>query len=95
MIIVAGHLRVEVSDRDAYLAQSRDAMELARRAPGCHDFIVAADPIERERINVFERWADRAALEAFRGDGPDDQLSALIVDAEIEEFEVQPSPPAT
>jgi quinol monooxygenase YgiN len=88
MIIVAGHLRVAAGDRESFLGRSREAIRLARRAPGCHDFVVAADPVDAERVNVYERWTDRAALYAFRGDGPDDELGALIVSADIVEFDV-------
>ena len=91
MIIVAGHLRVAAADRDAFLARSRHAVELARNAPGCHDFAVSADSADEERVNVYERWADKAALEAFRGDGPDDELNALIISAVVHEFEVRPA----
>jgi quinol monooxygenase YgiN len=91
MIIVAGHLRVPAVDRDAFVGRSSEAVQLARRADGCHDFAVSGDSADPERVNVYERWADRASLHAFRGDGPDDGLSAMIVSAEIEEFDVQPS----
>ena len=43
-------------------------------APGCHDFAVSADPVDPERVNVYERSASPAALQAFRGDGPGDEL---------------------
>lgn len=91
MIIVAGHLHVAADDRDAFLARSRDAIQLARCAPGCRDFVVAADPLDPERINVYERWADRATLHAFRGDGPNNELNALIISAHVDEFEVRPT----
>jgi quinol monooxygenase YgiN len=90
VIVVAGHLRVAAADRDAFVALSRNAVELARNAPGCHDFAVSADSADPERINVYERWSDRGALRAFRGDGPDDDLHALILSAAVDEFEVQP-----
>jgi quinol monooxygenase YgiN len=89
MIIVAGRLRVATSDRDTVLAGSREAIQLARNAPGCRDFAVSADPVDPERINVYERWTDRTTLHAFRGDGPDDELNALIVSADVAEFEVR------
>jgi quinol monooxygenase YgiN len=95
MIIVAGHLRVAREDRDAFLDRSREAMRLARAARGCEDFFVVADPLDPERINVYERWTDPAALHAFRGAGPDDELNALIVSADITEFDVLPSRPRT
>ncbi|MGH3381988.1 MAG: putative quinol monooxygenase [Actinoallomurus sp.] len=92
MIIVAGHLRVATADRDRFLARSREAMRLARTTPGCHDFVVAADPLDAERINIYERWTNRAVLHAFRGDGPNDELNTLIVSADVDEFEVLPAP---
>jgi heme-degrading monooxygenase HmoA len=91
MIIVAGHLRTATADRDRFLARSRDAIELARGTPGCHDFVVAADPLDAERVNIYELWTDRAAVHAFRGDGPSDELNALIVSADLDEFDVLPA----
>ncbi|GAA0917515.1 putative quinol monooxygenase [Nonomuraea longicatena] len=88
MIIVAGRLRVAAPDRERFLALSGEAVRLARATPGCHDFAVSADPLDPERINVYERWADRAVLHAFRGDGPAGELDTLITGADIEEFEV-------
>lgn len=93
MIVVAGHLRVAAADRDAFVARSRRAVELARNAPGCHDFAVSADSVDPERVNVYERWTDTAALHAFRGDGPGDDLSALIVTVAVQEFDVRPARP--
>ena len=90
MIIVAGQLRVAAADRDAFVVQSAEAVRLARDAPGCHDFAVSADHVDPERVNVYERWADPAALRAFRGDGPGDELGALIVGVEVAEYEVRP-----
>ena len=90
MIIVAGHVRVAAADRDAFVVQSGEAVRLARNASGCHDFAVSADPVDPERVNVYERWSDRDALQAFRGDGPGDELGALIVSVEVAEYEVRP-----
>jgi quinol monooxygenase YgiN len=95
VIIVAGHLRVAGADRDLFLERSRQAIELARDAPGCRDFVVAADPLDPERVNVYERWDDPASLHAFRGEGPGDELGAMIVSADVEEFEVRPASPGS
>jgi quinol monooxygenase YgiN len=92
MIIVAGYLRVAARDREAYLAHSREAVALARSAAGCHDFVVAADPLDPERINIYERWSNREALRAFRGDGPGDELNSLILNAEIDECDIPAHP---
>ena len=73
MIIIAGHLRVAADDRDAYLEAVADVAVLARSFAGCHDFVQAADPIDPERITIYERWDDDESLMAFRtSGGPDD-----------------------
>jgi quinol monooxygenase YgiN len=75
MLIVCGHLVLDPADRDAHVAASVDAVRLARRAPGCLDFAVSADPVDPTRVNVFERWVGREALDAFRASGdPDDDV---------------------
>jgi quinol monooxygenase YgiN len=91
MIIVAGHLRVAPDNREEFLTRSYEAVRLAREAKGCHDFVVAADPLDDSRVNVYELWSDRDALDAFRGGGPGDQLGALILSAEIDEFDATPA----
>jgi quinol monooxygenase YgiN len=69
VIIVAGALLIEAGDRDRYLAAVADVTRLARAAPGCLDFVQAADPLDAERINVFERWASDEDLHRFRTSG--------------------------
>ncbi len=83
MIIVSGRITLRPGGRDEFLARSREAMQQARRTPGCGDFVVAADPLEPDRVNVYEEWESEQALHAFREDGPGDDLSALIVDAQV------------
>ncbi|MGH7418441.1 MAG: putative quinol monooxygenase, partial [Candidatus Rokuibacteriota bacterium] len=56
MIIVSGRIYVRPGQRDAFLAASMEAVAAARRSPGCLDFVVAADPIEPDRVNVYEQW---------------------------------------
>lgn len=88
MIIVAGRIYVRPGSRPEFLSRSADAMKQARETPGCVDFVVAADPLDPDRVNIFEKWMDKEALDAFRDGGPDDDLSALIVRAEVEELSV-------
>ena len=89
MIIVAGHLRVAAADRDDFVARSSEAVRLARAAEGCLDFVVSADPLDPERVDVYERWTDREALHEFPGLAPGDDLGAMIVSADVAEFDVQ------
>ena len=91
MIIVSGKLYVAPADRDAYLGECRQIIELARRKPGCVDFHLSADPIEPGRINVFEQWESVADVESFRGSGPSSQQTAAIREAAVFQHEIDSS----
>lgn len=91
MIIVAGHLTVDPSGRDAYLATCVNVVEQARRAPGCLDYAISADLLEPGRINIFERWESQQAVEAFRGEGPTDEQAAAIRSASVTEYDIADS----
>jgi quinol monooxygenase YgiN len=54
VLIIAGSLILDPADRDRFLAASAAVVPQARRAPGCLDFVQAADPIDTSRINIFE-----------------------------------------
>jgi quinol monooxygenase YgiN len=69
LIIIAGMLHVEPSDRGRYLAAVADVARLARVAPGCLDFVQAADQLDPTRINVYERWESDEDLDRFRAAG--------------------------
>lgn len=88
MVIVSGWLRVRPDERAAYLDSCREAVLAARAAPGSIDFHLSADPIEDDRINIFEQWESIAALEAFRGNGTSDEQAAAIVAAHVEQHEI-------
>lgn len=88
VIVVAGFLRVDPGARDAYVAACRPVVEAARAAEGCLDFHLSVDPVEDDRVNVFERWESVAAVEAFRGSGPDDDQAFAIRDATVWQYEV-------
>ncbi len=80
MLIIAGHLLVDPTDRDAYPADCRTVVEPAREAPGCLDSVIAADA---GRIGVYERWETEAELDAFRGSGPGSGTAARILDSDV------------
>jgi quinol monooxygenase YgiN len=94
MVIVSGRIFVPPERREAFLAASREAMAQARRAQGCRDFVVAADPLEPGRVNVHEEWDSEAELEAFRGSGPETDLVADILGADVRRHRVVSSRPA-
>lgn len=94
MIIVSGTITLKPGRRDDFLAASQAAMRLARQADGCRRFVVAADPIEADLVNVYEEWDSEAALMAFRGQGPSTEMRGMIAGADVERHQVSASGPA-
>ena len=88
MIIVAGWIQVDRVDRDRYVADCVAVVQQARTAPGCLDFTIAADPVESDRVNVYERWESDAHLERFRGSGPDAGQTAQLRDAQVRKYRI-------
>lgn len=93
MIIVSGKIYVRSGSREEFLASSSEAIVKARKSPGCRDFVVAADPLEPQRVNVYEEWESEEQLLAFRGSGPDESLSSLIENADVSRHEIASSGP--
>ncbi len=95
VLIVSGWLRVNAADRSAYLDGCREVILAARAAPGVVEFHLSADPIEDDRINIFEQWESAEAVEAFRGSGPSDDQAAVIEAAHVEQHEIASTTPLT
>jgi quinol monooxygenase YgiN len=66
MIIIAGHTLTESGRRDAAVQAFSGMLERARKHDGCLDLSISADPLDAERINVFELWRDQESLDAWR-----------------------------
>ncbi|MFD4367857.1 putative quinol monooxygenase [Rhodococcus sp. NPDC058521] len=88
MLVVAGHIRVASERREAYLEGCVSVVEQARGTHGCLDFAITPDLIDPERVNVFELWESRDAVEKFRGSGPSDEQGAEMLSASVAEYEV-------
>jgi quinol monooxygenase YgiN len=93
MIIVSGRIYVKPGSRSAFLEATAESIRKARAARGCRDFIVAGDPLEADRVNVYEEWDTEADLLAFRGAGPGNDLRAFIVRAAITRHVIATSGP--
>ncbi|MGQ0661198.1 putative quinol monooxygenase [Sphingosinicella sp.] len=65
MIIIAGHWFTE-GNRDAALQAFSNMLQRARKHDGCLDISISADPLDADRINVFELWRDQETLDAWR-----------------------------
>jgi quinol monooxygenase YgiN len=88
MLIIAGHLVVDRSARDAYVAECVRVVEAARVAPGCLDFSITADSVDPARVQVYECWEDEEPMLTFRGAGPSEGQQTAIVDADVRRYTV-------
>ncbi|MEU4423792.1 antibiotic biosynthesis monooxygenase family protein [Actinoplanes sp. NPDC024001] len=88
MIIIAGTLHVDPSDRDRYLAAVTEVTRLARQAPGCQDFAQAPDPLDAGRINVYERWDSDEDLDHFRTSGGPELDLPPLRHAEVNRYRI-------
>jgi quinol monooxygenase YgiN len=104
MVIVQGVFRVAPDARDAYLAESVETMRTSRSEHGCLEYVLAADPVEPDRVVLSERWATQADLDAHlraltqrRSDAAPDESSAgagvEVRSREITVFDVESSRP--
>jgi quinol monooxygenase YgiN len=99
MLIIAGTLHIEPTERESYLDACRSVVSHARSAPGCLDFSLSADLVEPDRINVYERWETEADLLRFRDSaapddvGPSPQQLAGIRHAQVLRYEVSAAGP--
>jgi len=64
MLIVTGSLSARADTLDALLKASLEHVARSRGEPGCLEHGVAIDANDGLRLVFFERWADRAALDA-------------------------------
>ncbi len=87
-IIVAGKLMLKPGSRTEFIEKSRDAITQARLLDACEDFAVSPDPIDENRVNIFEKWSARAPLEAFRNAGPENAAFSLVVSFDVHEYAV-------
>jgi quinol monooxygenase YgiN len=94
MLIVSGRLYIRQGCREEYLRLSLDAVVQARLAPGCKDFVVAADPLETDRVNVYEEWGSEEQLLAFRGAGPKSSMFSLVERFDVSRHVVASSGPS-
>jgi quinol monooxygenase YgiN len=56
MVIVQGVFSVDSNDRDRFVQTSVEAMRSSREEAGCLEYVVAADPLDPERVVLSERW---------------------------------------
>ncbi|ALG10162.1 putative quinol monooxygenase [Kibdelosporangium phytohabitans] len=80
MLIIAGHVTIDPTQRDTYIAAHHDLIRRARHAPGCLDGAITPDPNDPTRIYVYERWETRDQLTTWR-DTCDAPHTGIPIDA--------------
>ena len=63
-LIVAGTVRVPPENLDRFRPHMAEMMTASRAEDGCLAYAYAEDVTEPGLIHVFERWRDRATLDA-------------------------------
>jgi quinol monooxygenase YgiN len=93
MWIIAGHVKVDADERDAWVAAHHDLIKRARQAPGCLDVAITADPLDPERINNFERWESWDAIEAWRKVAMAPDTGVAMRNVEVMAYEISSERP--
>ncbi len=99
MIIVRGFVHARADSIEAARRLSLEHVARSRREPGCLEHGVAVDADDALRLVFFERWSDRATLDAhFRLPASRDFVTALTAltalaarPPHIEVYEVAPA----
>lgn len=63
MVIVGGVFTVDPEQRVAFLEGRRALMAHSRAEQGCIEYTFAADPLEPNRVVLFEKWASQEDLD--------------------------------
>jgi quinol monooxygenase YgiN len=84
VIIVGGAFEVEPDQRGEFIASRHDLMRTSRAEAGCLEYVFCADPIEPNRVVLFERWETQADLDAHlsgmrSGPSPSDEVKPTSV----------------
>jgi quinol monooxygenase YgiN len=64
MLVIAGHIRIDPSKREAAIAAAVDVMEATRREKGCLAYTFSADLHDEGLMHIFEEWESQDALDA-------------------------------
>jgi quinol monooxygenase YgiN len=55
-VIVQGVFSVDPNERDRFVETSAEGMRSSRQEEGCLEYVIAADPLDPERVILSERW---------------------------------------
>lgn len=90
-VIVAGWYTVDPSKRDEVVERFKDMVLRARSTPGCLDMAITADPVDSNRINIFEFWRSEKELNSWRVGSKPPKMNARMLRVEVQKHTIQQS----
>jgi quinol monooxygenase YgiN len=100
MVILQGTGRLDAALRELFLAERAESMRISRAEPGNLEYVIAADPIEADRVILSERWETQEDLTAHlraaaerRGNAASGEGPHVPVDFDIAVYEVGSAKP--
>ncbi len=64
MFVIAGHIRIDATHRDAAIAGAREMIEETLKEKGCLNYVISADVGDEGLFHLFEEWESQEALDA-------------------------------
>jgi quinol monooxygenase YgiN len=92
-VIVAGWCTVDPKKRDEAVESFKALVLRARRAPGCLDLSITADPVDPNRVNIFELWQSEGDLKAWRAVAKHPKRVTPLLRAEVQKHVIERSGP--
>lgn len=97
IVIVQGVFSLDPSERDRFVEASAEGMRSSRQEDGCLEYVMAADPLDPERVILSERWESMDHLQQHlaqpRTPAPGAEPRPAPRNVEITLFEVATSRP--
>jgi hypothetical protein len=90
-VIVAGWYTVDPNKRDEVVDKFKDMVLRARSAPGCLDMAITTDPVDANRINIFEFWRSERDLNSWRVVCNPPKKIARMLRVEVQKHTIQQS----
>ncbi len=56
MFVIAGHIRIDATHRDAAIAGAREMIEETLKEEGCLNYVISADVGDEGLFHLFEEW---------------------------------------
>jgi quinol monooxygenase YgiN len=98
-VILQGAFSIDSKERDRFVEARIESMRSSRKEDGCLEYVIAADPLDPERVVLSERWESMEHLQQHldhqRAAPRGADAGPVPRNVEITVFEVSSSRPLT